>query len=199
MTKRDKLQIKFHLISFTVKVLIISYFVFVGIQLLFLYAYGGVKNEAVQTDGSGFFGHNYCGTFFIDITRDNSFTDEASYLKAMEPAEIFTLKNYAMAVMLVIMIIFLLVFMHRADKQTLLKKRSAWLMTMTGIIYAAGSTYAEFEKLFPDTNGFKGIMASQTYYPQIVYSVYGIVFIILAYSAVLFHYEQLLITQLRRM
>ncbi|MBQ8827238.1 MAG: SUKH-3 domain-containing protein [Oscillospiraceae bacterium] len=191
MTKRDKLQIKFHLISFTVKVLIISYFVFVGIQLLFLYAYGGVKNEAVQTDGSGFFGHNYCGTFFIDITRDNSFADEASYLKAMEPAEIFTLKNCVMAVMLVIMIIFLLVFMHRADKQTLLKKRSAWLMTMTGIIYAAGSTYAEFEKLFPDTNGFKGIMASQTYYPQIVYSVYGIVFIILAYSAVLFHYEQL--------
>ena len=191
MTKRDRLQIKFHLISFTVKMIIISYFVFVGIQLLFLYAYGGVNNGSVQTDGSGFYGHNYCGTFFIDITRDNSFIDEASYLKAMEPAEVFTLKNTSMAVMLAVMIILLLVFMYRADKQTILKRRSAWLMTAAGIIYAAGSTYSETEKIVPDISGYKGIMASQIYYPQIIYSVYGIVFIMLAYGAVLFHYEQL--------
>ena len=29
-----------------------------------------------QPDSSGFYGHNYCGTFFINVTRDNSFTDE---------------------------------------------------------------------------------------------------------------------------
>lgn len=191
MKKQDRLQVKLHLISFTVKVIIIAYFLFVGIQLLFLYAYGGVRDELVKTDGSGFFGHNYCGTFFIDITRDNSFIDEVSYLKAMETGELFTVENIVMAAMLAIVIVLLLMFMHRADKQTLLKKRSAWLVTAAGLIYAAGSTYAELEKLSPDTSGFKGIMATQTYYPQILYGTYGIVFLLLVYGAALFHYEQL--------
>ena len=185
----DKLQKRLHLISFTVRVLIIAYFAFWGIQLAALFM-GGIQEESTQTDGSELYGHNYCGTFFIEITRNNSFIDEESYLEAKMPAETSFLQDVIMNVSLLVMIVLLLIFLHRADKQTLFSKRSAWLLITTGIIYAAGETYLEFEKLSPDVSVYKGIMASQSYYPQIIYSVYGIVLIMLAYGLILLNYEQ---------
>lgn len=178
------------MVSFTVKVIIVTYFLFVGIQLLFLYAYGGVRDESVNDGGSGFYGHNYCGTFFIDITRDNSFADEDAYLKAMEPDTEYDAADIGLIVIMGSAILILMKFLHRADKQTLLEKRSAWLVTAAGILYAAGCTVAELERLYPDTGIYKGIMAGQSWYPQIVYGAYGIAVIALAYGAVLFNYEQ---------
>ena len=68
----DNLQKKFHLINFTVRMLIIGFLAFWAVQMFALHI---VNDDTVQPDCSGFYGHNYCGTFFIDITRDNSFID----------------------------------------------------------------------------------------------------------------------------
>lgn len=82
----DNLQKKLHLINFTVRVLMIAFFLFWAVQLFALY-FGGISDNEMQSDSSGFYGHNYCGTFFINMTRDNSFADEESYLNALQPAD----------------------------------------------------------------------------------------------------------------
>lgn len=184
---QNNYQNKLHLINFTVKALIIAYFVFGAVQMLAVHL-GGIRNNAAQPDSSGFYGHNYCGTFFIDITKDNSFVDEKSYLDALEPADT-SLQDILLNTALVVMLLSLLIFLHRADKQTIHKKRTAWLLLLSGGLYAAGNTFVEIKQLFAQTSGFKGIMATQTYYPQL-YALYGIPLLLLAYGLILFYYEQ---------
>lgn len=187
---QDKLQKMLHLINFTVKALIIGFFVFCAVQMLAVNI-GGIYDESIQPDGSGFYGHNYCGTFFIDITRDNSFVDEESYLNALQPADTPIVKEILLNSVLVAMVLSLLIFLYRADKQTIHKKRTAWLLLLSGGLYAVGNTVTEIEMLNVQSDGFKGIMATQSYYPQL-YAVYGIPLLIFAYGLILFYYEQAL-------
>lgn len=184
----DNLHKKLHLISFTVKALIIGFFLFWTVQMLAVHILG-IRDNEVQPDSSGFYGHNYCGTFFIDITRDNSFIDEESYLNALQPADTPIVQNILLNTALVAMILSLLIFLHRADKQTIHKKRTAWLLLLSGGLYAAGNTFVETKNFTPQTDGFKGIMATQSYYPQL-YAVYGIPLMLLAYGLILLYYEQ---------
>lgn len=187
MNSNDKLQKKLHLISFIVTALVIGFFAFMAVQLLAVH-FLGIHNNDAQPDNSGFYGHNYCGTFFIDITRDNSFADEASYLDALQPANT-PVKDILLNTATVVMVLSLLIFLRRADKQTMHQKRTAWLLLLSGGLYMAGNTVVEIEKLTPQTDGFKGIMAAQSYYPQL-YAAYGIPLLIIAYGLILLHYEQ---------
>lgn len=185
----DKLQKKLHLINFTVKMLIAAAIVFVAVQLIAVYMSGGVYDTQMQSDNSGFYGHNYCGTFFIDITRDNSFIDEESYLNAIQTDDTLGIKDIFLSAALVVMIISLLVFFDRADKQTIFKKRTAWLLLLSGGLYAAGNTISEIESFNINTDIFKGAMATQSYYPQL-YAIYGIPFLIIVLGLVLLYHEQ---------
>lgn len=187
MNTNDKLQKKLHLISFVVTALVIGYFAFVAAQLLAVH-FLGVHTSDAQPDNSGFYGHNYCGTFFIDITRDNSFADEASYLAALQHTTT-PVKDILLNTATVAMVISLLFFLRRADKQTMHKKRTAWLLLLSGGLYALVNTVIETANLSPQTEGFKGVMATQSYYPQL-YAVYGIPLLIIAYGLILLHYEQ---------
>ncbi len=185
----DNLQKKFHLINFTVRALMIAFFLFWAVQLFALYIGGGILDTEVQPDSSGFYGHNYCGTFFINMTRDNSFADEESYLNALQPADTSIVQDILLNTAAVATVISLLIFLNRADKQTVHKKRTAWLLLLSGGLYAVGNTFVESEKFFPHTEGFKGIMASQSYYPQL-YAIYGIALTIIVYGLILLYYEQ---------
>lgn len=185
---QDKLQKMLHLINFTVKALIIGFFVFCAVQMLAVNI-GGIYDESVQPDGSGFYGHNYCGTFFIDITRDNSFIDEENYLNAIQPDSNPVIQDILLNTILVVMLISLMIFLSRAEKQTLGKKRTAWLLLLSGGLYVLGNTYVELKQLNPQTEGFKGVMATQSYYPQL-YAVYGIPLIFIVYGLMLLYYEQ---------
>lgn len=187
MNINDKLQKKLHLISFVVTALVIGYFAFVAVQLLAVH-FLGVHTIDAQPDNSGFYGHNYCGTFFIDITRDNSFADEASYLAALQHTAT-PVKDILLNTAAVVMVLSLLIFLRRADKQTMHKKRTAWLLLLSGGLYALGNTVVETTNLSPQTDGFKGVMATQSYYPQL-YAVYGIPLLVIAYGLILLHYEQ---------
>ena len=182
----DNLQKKFHLISFTVRMLIIGFLIFCAVQMFALHI---INDDTIQPDSSGFYGHNYCGTFFIDITRDNSFVDEESYLNALHPADSPTLQDILLNSALVVTVLSLLIFLHRADKKTIHKKRTAWLLLLSGGLYAIVNTVTEIETFTVQSDSFKGIMATQTYYPQL-YAVYGIALLIIAYGLILLYYEQ---------
>ena len=183
----DNLQKKFHLINFTVRMLIIGFLVFCAVQMLALHI---VNDDTVQPDSSGFYGHNYCGTFFIDITRDNSFVDEESYTKAIQPDSNPVIQDILLDTASVVMVLSLLIFLHRADKQTMHSKRTAWLLLLSGGLYAAGNTVIEIQLLTSQTDGIKGVMATQSYYPQL-YAVYGIPLLIIGYGLILLYYEQI--------
>lgn len=183
----DNLQKKFHLINFTVRMLIIGFLVFCAVQMFALHI---VSDATVQPDSSGFYGHNYCGTFFIDITRDNSFIDENSYLNAIQPDSNPVIQDILLNTASVVMLLSLLIFLHRADKQTIHSKRTAWLLLLSGGLYAAGNTVVEIQLLTSQRDGLKGIMATQSYYPQL-YAVYGIPLLIIAYGLILLYYEQI--------
>lgn len=183
----DNLQKKLHLINFTIRGLIIAFFLFWSAQLLVLYI-GGIRDNEVQPDSSGFYGHNYCGTFFINMTRDNSFADEKSYLNAL-CADTPIVQDILLNTTAVVMVISLLIFLHRADRQTIYKKRTAWLLLLSGGLFAAGNTFVEIEMFSLQTEGFKGIMTTQSYYPQL-YAIYGIALLINVYGLILLYYEQ---------
>lgn len=183
----DNLQKKFHLISFTVRMLIIGFLVFCAVQMFALHI---VSDATVQPDSSSFYGHNYCGTFFIDITRDNSFIDEESYLNAIQPDSNPVIQDILLNTASVVMLLSLLIFLHRVDKQTIHSKRTAWLLLLSGGLYAAGNTVVEIQLLTSQTDGLKGVMATQSYYPQL-YAVYGIPLLIIAYGLILLYYEQI--------
>lgn len=183
----DNFQKKLHLINFTVRALMIAFFLFWAVQLFALY-FGGIRDNEMQSDSSGFYGHNYCGTFFINMTRDNSFADEESYLNALQPADT-PVQDILLNTAAAATVISLLIFLNRADKQTVHKKRTAWLLLLSGGLYAAGNTFVESERLTPQTEGFKGIMATQSYYPQL-YAVYGTALLIIVYGLILLYYEQ---------
>lgn len=185
----DNLQKKLHLINVTVRALMIAFFLFWAAQLFALYIGGGILDTEVQPDSSGFYGHNYCGTFFINMTRDNSFADEESYLNALQPADTPIVQDILLNTAAAATVISLLIFLNRADKQTVHKKRTAWLLLLSGGLYAAGNTFVEAKKLDPQTEGFKGIMATQSYYPQL-YAVYGTALLIIVYGLILLYYEQ---------
>lgn len=184
----DNLQKKLHLINFTVRALMIVFFLFWAVQLFALY-FGGIRDNEMQSDSSGFYGHNYCGTFFINMTRDNSFADEESYLNALQPADTPIVQDILLNTAAAVTVISLLIFLNRADKQTVHKKRTAWLLLLSGSLYAAGNTFVESERLTPQTEGFKGIMATQSYYPQL-YAVYGTALTMIVYGLILLYYEQ---------
>lgn len=175
------------MISFIVTALVIGYFAFVAVQMLAVHFLGIYTNDA-QPDNSGFYGHNYCGTFFIDMTRDNSFIDEESYLAALQPVDT-PVKDILLNTATMAMVLSLLIFLRRADKQTMHQKRTAWLLLLSGGLYVAGNTVIEIDNLIPQTEGFKGVMTTQSYYPQL-YAVYGIPLLIIAYGLILLHYEQ---------
>ncbi|MBQ5320230.1 MAG: hypothetical protein J6K17_14155 [Oscillospiraceae bacterium] len=183
----DNLLKKFHLINFTVRMLIIGFLVFCAVQMFALHI---VNDDTVQPDSSGFYGHNYCGTFFIDITCDNSFIDEESYTKAIQPDSNPVIQDILLNTASVVMVLSLLIFLHRADKQTMHSKRTAWLLFLSGGLYAAGNTVVEIQLLTSQTDGLKGIMATQSYYPQL-YAVYGIPLLLIAYGLILLYYEQI--------
>jgi len=187
LNTNDILQKKLHLISFVVTALVIGYFAFVAVQLLAVH-FLGVHTIDAQPDNSGFYGHNYCGTFFIDITRDNSFVDEAGFLATLQHVKT-PVKDILLNTATVAMVVLLLIFLRRADKQTIHKKRTAWLLLLSGGLYALVNTVVETANLFPQTDNFKGVMATQSYYPQL-YAVYGIPLLIIAYGLILLHYEQ---------
>ena len=184
----DNLQKKLHLINVTVRALMIAFFLFWAAQLFALYIGGGILDTEVQPDSSDFYGHNYCGTFFINMTRDNSFADEESYLNALQPADTPIVQDILLNTAAAATVISLLIFLNRADKQTVHKKRTAWLL-LSGGLYAAGNTFVESENLTPQTEGFKGIMVTQSYYPQI-YAVYGAALMMIVYGLILLYYEQ---------
>lgn len=184
----DNLQKKLHLINFTVRALMILFFLFWAVQLFALY-FGGIRDNEMQPDSSGFYGHNYCGTFFINMTRDNSFADEESYLNALQPADTPIVQDILLNTAAAATVISLLIFLNRADKQTVHKKRTAWLLLLSGGLYAVGNTFVESERITPQTEGFKGIMATQSYYPQL-YAVYGTAFTMIVYGLILLYYEQ---------
>ncbi|MBQ8612712.1 MAG: hypothetical protein IJ416_00655, partial [Ruminiclostridium sp.] len=186
----DSLQKKFHLINFTVRMLIIGFLAFWAVQMFALrFMVQDMDSGTVQNDGSGFYGHNYCGTFFIDITRDNSFIDEESYLNAIQPDSNPVIQDILLNTASVVMVISLLVFLNRVDKQTMHSKRTAWLLLLSGGLYAAGNTVVEIQLFASERVGLKGIMATQSYYPQL-YAVYGIPLLIIAYGLILLYYEQ---------
>lgn len=185
---RDGLRKKLHLISFTVRVLMIAFFIFCAVQLSVFYL-GGIGDSEAEHEGSGFYGHNYCGTFFISMTRDNSFADRESYINALRSADTPVLQDILLGTAAAATVISLLIFLDRADRQTIHKKSTAWLLLLSGGLYAAGNTFVEIGRLHPDTAGFKGIMASQSYYPQL-YAIYGIPLVIFAYGLILLYYEK---------
>ncbi len=151
MNNNDKLQKKLHLISFTVTALVIGFFAFIAVQIVAVH-FLGIRNTAAQPDISGFYGHNYCGTFFIDVTRDNSFIDEESYLDTIQPVSTPIIQDILLNTATVVMVLSLLIFLRRADKQTMHKKRTAWLLLLSGGLYAVGNTVVEIGQLAPQTD-----------------------------------------------
>ena len=152
------------------------------------------------TEESPFLFHQYCGTFFVEFDRANSFASDAdysAYLEKMNAPEVKTaaekVKGYLEFVPSAALIVLMILALRSGDKKRIFCGRAWRYFLAGGILYALGNIY-----IYLDTNiisgisrfdGMTSVFTQRRQYLQI-YDILGLPFIMISGAFVLLMYEK---------
>lgn len=175
----ENIHKRLHLIYFIFKCLL-GALVFLFIYSTFIHtainAWLGIT-DSNQEETRPFLSHMYCGTFFVEMNRDNSFVSDEAYAAAISDVQHeLTLPEKILdtisSLLTVIVTISLFIAARSGDKKTLYC-RSGWKWGLAGgiaqllnsAVIAVGS-YA-FTDMLSNFDGLTGIWTQRTWYFQI--------------------------------
>lgn len=193
----EKTQKKLRFIGFTAKWLVIGAVLFFVLQLAFgIFLVKPNEEHGVTGD---FLWHNYCGTFFVTNTVENTYLSENAY-KEYSKAVLEEKENGATAVADAVVsyavipaaVICLLIALNFADKNRLFSKHTSRWLLASGIMWAAANVYVEIHNCFSlqkELPYLTGVPATARYYCQL-YAVLGIPALIIACALILRQHER---------
>lgn len=175
----ENIHKRLHLIYFFFKCLL-GAFVFLFIYSTFIHtsinAWLGIT-DSNQEETRPFLSHMYCGTFFVEMNRDNSFVSDEAYAAAISnvPREHSVPENVLAKIsslLSIIGVISLFIAARSGDKKTLYC-RNGWKWGLAGGIaqFLNSAVIAAISYIFTDMlsnyGGLTGIWTQRTWYFQI--------------------------------
>ncbi|SEH47069.1 hypothetical protein SAMN02910265_00864 [Ruminococcus flavefaciens] len=193
----EKIHKRLHLIYFTLKALIVAAIFFILYIALFTKIMG-LPDKG--TEESPFLFHQYCGTFFVEFDRDNSFASDADYSAylernnaTVEQTAAETVLSYLRMIPSLVLIAAMILALRSGDKKQIFSGRAWRYFLFGGALYAVGNIYAYIDSNFFDkTSAFDGmtsVFTERRQYCQI-YDILGIPFIMICGAFVLLMYEK---------
>lgn len=193
----EKIHRSLHLTYFIVKMLAIGTVVFVAAQLIFLALIDG--NMEQDEYRSEFLTHNYCGTFFITQTVENTYGSEEAAAQAMIARanvqnSILSVITILETLLIAVMAVCLFLALRCGDKKVIFARRSSRYFIIAGTAFALMNILSEYA-VYSGENALRsfytGIFADSRYYCQL-YNVLAVPFIIFSCGLVLRQHERTL-------
>ena len=152
------------------------------------------------TEESPFLFHQYCGTFFVEFDRANSFASDAdysAYLDRINAPEVKTavekVLGYLGLIPTVALIAAMILALRSGDKKRIFCGRAWRYFLAGGILYAFGNIYMYLDKNFISGitrfDGMTSVFTERRQYLQI-YDILGLPFIMISGAFVLLMYEK---------
>lgn len=193
----EKIHKRLHLIYFTLKALIAA-MIFLILYIALFTKIMGLPDKG--TEGSPFLFHQYCGTFFVEFDRDNSFVSDADYSAylernnaTVEQTAAETVLSYLRMIPSLVLIAAMILALRSGDKKRIFCGRAWRYFLFGGALYAVGNIYAYIESNFFDKtsyfDGMTSVFTERRQYCQI-YDILGIPFIMICGAFVLLMYEK---------
>lgn len=193
----EKIHKRLHLIYFTLKCLI-GALIFLILYISLFTKIMGLPDKG--TDESPFLFHQYCGTFFVEFDRDNSFASDADYSAYLEnfnvPVEQTTAEtvlSYLGMIPSLVLVAAMILALRSGDKKRIFCGRAWRYFLFGGTLYAVGNFYAYIKNNFfsktSDFDGMTSVFTERRQYCQI-YDILGIPFIMICGAFVLLMYEK---------
>ena len=198
----EKIHKRLHLIYFTLKALI-GATIFLILYLALFTKIMGLPDRG--TEESPFLFHQYCGTFFVEFDRANSFASDADYSAylersnaTVEPTTAETVLSYLGMIPSLVLVAAMILALRSGDKKRIFCGRAWRYFLFGGVLYAAGNIYAYIDSNFisttSDFDGMTSVFTERRQYCQI-YDILGIPFIMICGAFVLLMYEKQLNNQ----
>lgn len=152
------------------------------------------------SEDSPFLFHQYCGTFFVEFDRDNSFASDADYSAYLDrinaPVEQTAAQKalgYLGMAPSIVLIGCLILALRSGDKKRIFCGRAWRYFLFGGILYAVGNLYTFFKVNFLSKtsafDGMIGVFTERRHYFQI-YDVLVLPFLMICGAFVLIMYER---------
>ena len=190
----EKIYKHLHLTYFIVKMLAIGLIFFTAAQLAFMLLV--VDEDTEQSSGDEFFGHYYCGTFFITRTAENSYGSaeaaEQAAAQANAASDITSAVIIPEVILAAVMLVCLFLALRCGDKRVIFAHRSSRYFIIAGVSFALTNILSEFAVYSSENNlrsYYTSIFADSRYYCQL-YNILAIPFIIFCCGAVLRQHER---------
>ncbi|WP_028517074.1 hypothetical protein [Ruminococcus flavefaciens] len=198
----EKIHKRLHLIYFTLKALI-GATIFLILYLALFTKIMGLPDRG--TEESPFLFHQYCGTFFVEFDRANSFASDADYSAylersnaTVEPTTAENVLSYLGMIPSLVLVAAMILALRSGDKKRIFCGRAWRYFLFGGALYAAGNIYAYIDSNFisttSDFDGMTSVFTERRQYCQI-YDILGIPFIMICGAFVLLMYEKQLNSQ----
>ena len=192
----EKIHRSLHLTYFIVKMLVIGAAVFWAAQLIFLALVVDPDKEQSDED-STFVTHNYCGTFFVTHTAENTYGSAEAEELAVSQANAADGTSVTAVIEILLIastLVCLFIALRCSDKKIIFAGRSSRFFIAAGITYALTGFLSEYTSYSSEKilrNYYIGIFADSRYYCQL-YNVLGIPFIIFCCGLILRQHERML-------
>lgn len=193
----EKIYRSLHLTYFIVKMLVIGAIFFIAAQLVFLVMVVGEDMEQ-ENYSSDFLTHNYCGTFFITQTVENTYGSEETAELALShtnsTADGISAVTIVEVMLTAVTLVCLFLALRCGDKKLIFARRGARFFLIAGISFALMNILSEcivYSNENDLRNYYVGIFADSRYYCQI-YNILAIPFIIFCCGLVLRQHERIL-------
>ena len=193
----EKIHRSLHLTYFIVKMLVIGSVIFIAAQLIFLALVADPYTEQ-SDEADAFVSHNYCGTFFITHTAENTYGSAEAAEQAASRADAPSYGTSAAMILEIPLIgaalVCLFIALRCSDKKILFAGRSSRFFLIAGTAYALANLLSEFIVYSSEKNlrnYYVGIFADSRYYCQL-YNVLAIPFMVFCCGLVLRQHERML-------
>ncbi|MCR4794137.1 MAG: hypothetical protein K5898_03005 [Ruminococcus sp.] len=193
----EKIHKRLHLIYFTLKCLIAAT-IFLILYISLFTRIMGLPDKG--TEESPFLFHQYCGTFFVEFDRDNSFASDADYSAYLErinaPVEETAAEKamgYLGMIPGLVLIALMILALRSGDKKRIFSGRAWRYFLVGGALYCVGNLWGYFKTNFlssiSDFDGMTGVFTERRQYFQI-YDILGIPFIMICGAFMLLMHEK---------
>ena len=198
----EKIHKRLHLIYFILKC-VIAATVFLLFWSTAVFAFEKIRGYDIpetQTEESPFLFHQYCGTFFVEFDRENSFASDADYTAyldrknaAVELTAADKVKGYLGMIPSLVLIGCLILALRSGDKKRIFCGKAWRYFLFGGIFWGVGNLYLYISKnLFDNITRFDGMTSVFTERRQYfqIYDVLAIPFLMVCGAFVLIMYEK---------
>lgn len=198
----EKIHKRLHIIYFILKCVLAAtvFLMFWGPAVRAFEKVMGYDIPETGTEESPFLFHQYCGTFFVEFDRDNSFASDADYSAYLERINAPAVRTTAQKILGCIgflptaaLMVSMILALRSGDKKRIFCGRAWRYFLFGGVLYALGNLYmyidANFISGITRFDGMIGVFTQRRQYFQL-YDVLGLPFIMICGAFVLLMYEK---------